>query len=49
MTDTRESLIAELSWWSGWATDRGHDSLGLVLLDAKDQIAKDRPADKEES
>ena len=40
---TREQLIAMCSTWSGWCTDNGHDELGGFLLEAKHQMALDRP------
>ena len=40
---TREQLIEDCSWWSGWCTDNDLELLGYLLLDVKHQMALDRP------
>ena len=40
---TRERLIAESSWWSGWCADNELTLLSAFLLDVKHQMALDRP------
>ena len=48
MTKSRETLIANVSWWAGWCTDNENvlpelTKLSALLLDVKDQMRKDRP------